>query len=342
MTNNTSTRSGPTVAVIIPFYNGAKWIGRALASVEDQTVKPDEVIVVNDGSRADEQAALYDLQSVYAFRIVDKPNGGQGSARNAGVDAAKADYICFLDQDDFFLPDHIEVLASAIPRKDRRFGFVYGDAMEADGDGNILRAAMVKDHNPVHPKRSIVEMIRHDMFVLPSASLISREAFLAVGGFDPRFTGYEDDDLFLRLFRKGYTNYFIDRPVYVWCIHTESTSYTVRMSRSRFLYFTKLAEMFPDEKEKARFYFRDCLVPRFGRAFIVDAIKAAKARSEHRPEIAGILRKYAATVYSNPYVGLRYKAKLRVTTFLLADCPASLVSALGFAARLPIVRRLIA
>lgn len=334
-------QKNPTVAVVIPFYNGSRWIERAIQSVAEQSIAPDEVIVVNDGSRAEEQAALYDLQPKYAFQIIDKPNGGQGSARNAGVEVVESEFICFLDQDDFFLPDHIELLVRSIPRKDRRFGYVYGDAMEADGDGNILRTAMVKDHNPIHPKRAIAEMLRHDMFVLPSASLISRKAFLAVGGFDPRFTGYEDDDLFLRLFRKGYTNYFIDQPVYVWCIHAESTSYTIRMSRSRFLYFTKLAEMFPDEKEKMRFYFRDCLVLRFGRAFIIDAIKAAKTRSEHRTEISDILKKYASMVYANPYVGLTYKAKLCFLTFLLANCPAAFVSALSVAARLPIARRLL-
>ncbi|GAM53366.1 beta-1,3-glucosyltransferase [bacterium endosymbiont of Mortierella elongata FMR23-6] len=308
-----------TVAVIIPFYNGSKWIERALASVAEQTMAANEVFVVNDGSRAEERAALYELSKKYDFRIVDKPNGGQGSARNAGVEAADSEYICFLDQDDFYLSDHIEILMHAIPRKDSRFGFVYGDAIEADGDGNVVRTAMVKELCTSHPKRAIIDLLQEDMFVLPSASLVSRKAFLAVGGFDPRFIGYEDDDLFLRIFRKGYTNYFVDRPVYVWCIHAESASYTIHMSRSRFLYFQKLVEMFPDERDKQRFYFRDCLVPRFGRAFIVDVIKAARKRSEHRPEIISTLRKYASMVYANPYVGITSKMKLWLITLLLSS-----------------------
>ncbi|MBR8208219.1 glycosyltransferase family 2 protein [Burkholderia cenocepacia] len=329
-----------TVAVVIPYYNGSKWIERALASVETQTIPATEVIVVNDGSRDEERVELGKLEGRYSFRIIDKENGGQGSARNAGVQASGADYICFLDQDDFYLPDHIEVLVNAIPEKDLRFGFLYGDAVEADGDGNVLRSSMIKEHNPIHPKRAIIEMLRDDMFVLPSASLICRKAFLAVDGFDPRLTGYEDDDLFMRLFRKGYTNYFIDRPVYVWCIHEESTSYTVRMSRSRFLYFTKLTEMFPDDKEKARFYFRDCLVPRFGRAFIADALKAARKRSEHRPEICSILQKYAAIVYANKYIGRRYKLKLwMITRFLSA--PSWFVSLVAVVLpRIPVLRRI--
>ncbi|MCF2134719.1 MULTISPECIES: glycosyltransferase family A protein [Burkholderiaceae] len=331
----------PTVAVIIPFYNGSKWIERALVSVTEQTVLANEVFVVNDGSRVDEQAALYELSKKYHFCIIDKPNGGQGSARNAGVEAASSEYICFLDQDDFYLHDHIEVLVHAIPRKDRRFGFVYGDAIEADGNGNIVRTAMIKEHNPVHPKRAIFELLRQDMFVLPSASLISRKAFLSVGGFDSRLTGYEDDDLFLRIFRKGYTNYFVDRPVYVWCIHSESTSYTIRMSRSRFLYFQKLAETFGDEEGKQRFYFRDCLVPRFGKIFIVDAFNAVIKRSEYRHEVDSILRKYASMVYVNPHIGIKHKVKLWMMTFFLTSCPPSFVSAISIIAKLPAIRRLL-
>lgn len=330
----------PTVVVVIPYYNGSKFIERAVQSIYEQTLSADEVIVVNDGSRADEQAALYELGKKYPFRIIDKPNGGQGSARNLGVANSTSDFICFLDQDDFYLDDHIEILVEGIPSNDRRLGFVYGDCREADGEGNIVRSSMVKEHAS-HPKRAIVDLIRNDMFVLPSASLICRKAYNAVGGFDEQFTGYEDDDLFMRIFRKGYTNYFIDRPVFVWCIHTESTSYSVRMSRSRFRYFKKLVGLFPDEKDKGRFYFKDCMVPRFGRAFIVDAIKAALTNSEHRKEIGDILREYAAVVASNPYVGLRYKIKLKLATFVLATCPSGFVRALRRLAYVPVVRRLV-
>lgn len=66
----------PTVAVIIPFYNGARWIERAVKSVAEQTVKADEFIVVNDGSRPDERSILDLLAEKYDFRILDKENGG--------------------------------------------------------------------------------------------------------------------------------------------------------------------------------------------------------------------------------------------------------------------------
>ncbi len=329
----------PTVAVVIPFYNGAAFIERSVASVYAQTRPADEVIVVNDGSRPEERAALEALAERFPFRIVDKENGGQGSARNAGVAAGSAQYICFLDQDDFYLERHIEILLAGIPPDELRLGFVYADLAEADGEGRIVRASMVKEHAS-HPKQNIFEMLRNDIFVLPSAALVSRRAFEAVGGFDTQFMGFEDDDLFLRIFRAGFSNHFVDRVVTVWCIHTGSTSFDMRMIRSRFKYFKKLVAMFPDEPRRNRYVLRDCLMPRFGRFFMDHVIEAVKAGDANRPEMSAVLAEYAAIVYANPAVGWRKKMELRATVFMAEHSPPALIRALGALTRLPGLRTL--
>lgn len=328
----------PSVVVVIPFYNGADFIERSVRSVFNQTVLAHEVIVVNDGSRPEEREALGALSARYPFRIVDKENGGQGSARNAGVAASTADFICFLDQDDFYLPNHIEVLARAIPHDDARFGFVYADLYEADVDGNVVSTELVKEHSKTNPKTSIFDLLRNDMFVLPSATLVSRAAFDAVGGFDSQFMGFEDDDLFMRIFRKGYSNYFLDRAVTVWCIHTESTSFGIRMIRSRYRFFKKLAATFPDEPKRGRFYLRDYLMPRFGKLFVDHAIQAIKLDNEYRGEMFAHLDDYVLMVTTNPYVGWRAKTKLRITRFLLAHSSPGFVRAVGAATKFPLIR----
>ena len=285
------------IVCIIPYYNGSKFIERALISIFNQTVPADEIIVVNDGSRAEEREFLCELTKRYSFKIIHKTNGGQGSARNAGVSASNSKYICLLDQDDFYLPRHNEILLNGIPIDDPDFGWVYADLLEANGDGSIMRTSMVKEHS-IHPKQSVIHMIGNDMFVLPSASLINRKAYESVGGFDEQFTGYEDDDLFLRLFSKGWGNIFIDKAVTTWCIHSESTSYSVKMSRSRFRYLKKLVNLFPDDPTKARFYFRDLMMPRFGPLIIADAIKAEADKSQDSIELFDILGQYYNLVCS--------------------------------------------
>lgn len=303
--------SRPSVVVIIPFYNGSAWIERAIKSVIGQTIQPDEFIIVNDGSKREERSALGHLAEKYPIRIIDKENGGQGSARNAGVAASTSEYICFLDQDDKYLPMHIEDLLATLPERDLRLGYVYADLCEGDEDGNIVHSNMLRQQAGMHPKEgNITHMLGHDLHVLPSASLILRSAFDAVGGFDEQFMGYEDDDLFLRLFRAGYTNYYLDKPVTVWCMHTGSTSWSVKMSRSRFKYFRKLADIYRDEPKRNRFYLRDCLIPRFGDAFINEAKKAVKQESPDASELMDILCAYHAVVEANENVKDEYKKHL--------------------------------
>jgi glycosyltransferase involved in cell wall biosynthesis len=308
-------RKAPSVVVVIPYYNGSAFIERSVNSVLNQTLPPDEFVVVNDGSTTGEAEFLHRLAKRLRFKVVDQENGGQSSARNAGVRASTANYICFLDQDDFFRNTHIEALVRAIPADDPHLGWVYGDLIEADGAGNVLRTALVRRHG-LHPKCDIENLVGRDMHVLPSASLISRAAYEEVGGFDPQFIGYEDDDLFLRLFRRGFSNYFIDQAVTVWCIRPNSTSYTVMMSRSRYRYFEKLAAMFPDDRKMVRYYMRDLLIPRFHSLFVHDAVRWALYEDEdrfldHKEEMITNFNKYARMVLANKHVPRLFKAKLR-------------------------------
>ncbi|MDQ0996858.1 glycosyltransferase involved in cell wall biosynthesis [Phyllobacterium ifriqiyense] len=326
----------PTVVVVIPFYNGSEFIERAVQSVLNQTVAPNEFIVVNDGSTENEKQFLHDLSTRYEFRVIDQINGGQGSARNAGVANSKSDFICFLDQDDFYLKTHIQSLVEAIPENDPHFGWVYGDLIEAEGDGNVIRTSMVREHSK-HPKTHILDLLRNDMHVLPSASLISRTAFEAVGGFDPQFMGYEDDDLFLRIFRKNFTNTFIDKSVTVWCIHTESTSYGIRMSRSRLRYFKKLAAAFPDDPIKRRFYMRDVFIPRFHNQIVSEAIVAATQKdskfAQHKDELIGMYKEYVDIVCASPAVSEATKRKLRAQARLLSTGSSVAIKAAHFGVR---------
>jgi glycosyltransferase involved in cell wall biosynthesis/predicted SAM-dependent methyltransferase len=326
----------PTVVVIIPYYNGSKFIERSAQSVLDQTVKPDEFIVVNDGSTPEETEFLHRTAERFGFRVIDKENGGQGSARNVGVAASRSQFISFLDQDDFYLRTHIATLLDAIPSEDPHLGWVYGDLYEAEESGEIVSTSMVGSLSD-HPKTNIFSLLVRDMFVLPSASLISREAFESVGGFDVQFSGYEDDDLFLRMFRRGYTNHFIDSPVTVWCINGGSTSYSIRMSRSRLRYFKKLAAGFPDDlgRPPGRFYLRDLLIPRFHRQFVADLYNAivceVPERDErlkpHADELLAILREYGGIVKANKWVPRRLKWRFALQRRILATKSPFLVKA---------------
>ena len=109
----------PCISFIVPVYNMERLLPRALRSLRAQTLTDFEAILINDGSK-DGSAALC-AQAVAEdarFRFIDQPNGGVAAARNAGLDAARGEYIFFLDPDDWVEPDAAEVLYHAARNAD--------------------------------------------------------------------------------------------------------------------------------------------------------------------------------------------------------------------------------
>jgi glycosyltransferase involved in cell wall biosynthesis len=260
-----------SIVAVVPLHNGAKWIEAAIRSVFTQTLQPDEFIVVDDGSTDNEAgvAIVERLAKEQPVILLRKPNGGQSSARNYGVTHSTSALIAFLDQDDIWYPGHLATLVKPFGESPAMpLGWVYSDLSEIDETGGMMRHSILTGSSVEHPKRNLLACLSQDMFVLPSASLISRDAFGVIGGFDEKLCGYEDDDLFLRMFRAGYGNIFLNEPLSAWRIHAESTSRTERMARSRRIYMKKLLDLFPDDRHRGLHYRKHCIAPRFLRCNI--------------------------------------------------------------------------
>ena len=303
-----------SVSVVIAFYNGSRWIERALESVQNQTMPPNEVIVVNDGSSEDELGFLVGLQQRFNFQILNQENSGQSAARNLGVSKATSDYICLLDQDDYYLPKHNQILVENADFEDPKFGFSYGDLWRSNEAGQILSHSSI-NVKIKHPHTSLNTLVGKNMFIVPSATLISRTAFLAVGGFDPELRGFEDDDLFLRFFLAGYSNRFTPEAVTVWTINTSSTSFTESMARSRFIYFKKLLKTFPEGSVVGTYVFGQLMYKRFAYQFAGDVIESAFKGGENYEERLARLKEFRSIVRSSNEITARGKRKYLFITF---------------------------
>ena len=103
--------NNPKISIIVPIYNAEKFIDRCMASIEAQTFRDYEIILVNDGS-TDNSAALCQKYREQNSRVtyIEKENGGAGSARNAGMEAARGKYLAFPDIDDWFEPEMYDEL----------------------------------------------------------------------------------------------------------------------------------------------------------------------------------------------------------------------------------------
>jgi glycosyltransferase involved in cell wall biosynthesis len=236
------------ISVIIPVYNGKKYLAKAISSVAQQTYPADELIVVDDGSTDDSALLVAELAKEYPIKFFQKENGGQSSARNYGARVSSGELLAFLDQDDVWYPNHLaETVKPFLKTNYPELGWVYTTVDEIGADDQLHTINVLSLVPSPHPKKSITDCLAADMFVVPSATLVSRKAFDAVGGFDEKLSGYEDDDLFVRIFSKGYGNSFINKSTAQWRTHSGSSSRTIKMAHSRMVYVNKLLNTYQDD-----------------------------------------------------------------------------------------------
>jgi len=255
----------PAVTAIIPLYNGAEFIQEALDSVLTQTLPPAKITVVDDGSTDNGPDIVERMARGHDISLIRKRNGGQASARNLGVSHSRTPLIALLDQDDIWYPNHLSELIR--PFREVRYpelGWVYSNLDEIDRHGRMVTRCCLDSLPEIeHPKRSLAGCLATDMFTVPTATLINRDAFDAVGGFDERLIGYEDDDLFLRMFRQGYDNVYLPAALAKWRVFPGSTSHSAHMRQSRMTYLRKLLATFPPDDAVGTIYWRQLLTPRF-------------------------------------------------------------------------------
>lgn len=288
-------REKMTVAVILPVYNGEKYICEAIESIIRQSRKPDEIIIVDDGSKDNSVELIKKNYPTLSAIYLSKSNGGQSAARNFGVNHSSSNCIAFLDQDDIWLNDHLEKLMSPFETsRDLNVAVSYGNLDRIDDKGRLIEKLFLRNFKTPHPKMSLNDCLAHDMFIVPSAAIVCRKSFINIGGFDERLSGYEDDDLFLRMFLNGCEFRFLDEAVTKWRVYSSSTSHSINMANSRMIYFNKLVELFPDEPALNCFWTRDVIVPRFigalyGQMFIASNLSDKSAMKTFWRDVKKIL-----------------------------------------------------
>ena len=183
----------PKVSVIIPTYNRSSLVKDAICSVLAQTEPDLEVIVVDDGSTDDTHRvveSLSDSRVSYFYKV----NGGVASARNFGLSKAKGEYLAFLDHDDLWPPDYLEVMVSHL-ENNAEFGAAYSPITVVYPDGR-----KVKSYKKPEGKSGQItlDLFKHG-FVWTSAALICREVLENFAFDESLKRSYEDGDFFLRL-----------------------------------------------------------------------------------------------------------------------------------------------
>lgn len=182
----------PQVSLIIPAYNGERYISAALESILNQTYRDFEIIVVNDGSTD----GTVDVLECYRSQIhwINQTNQGVAAARNQGLSVAQGEWVAFLDQDDVLLPDKLAVQINCFEQSPE-LSIVHSGWRLVDAAGKRLAEIEPWREAPV---LDAVTWIRR-MPVLLSAMLFRRTALMQVNGLDTQFKQACDVDLMQRL-----------------------------------------------------------------------------------------------------------------------------------------------
>jgi glycosyltransferase involved in cell wall biosynthesis len=202
------------VSVVIPTYNRARYVTKAIESVLAQSYTSFEIIVVDDGSTDDTQAVLQPYAN--RIRIISQKNSGPGAARNAGIQAARGRWIAFLDSDDEWSP---EKLAAQIADLEQHPDLVahFTNVMFELSNGQTVSLFEVRGFKDRHASGSVLErplthVLIDEIVVLPTF-IARRDVLLDAGLFDTHVRVAEDRDLLMRVALAGPWGYRSDHLV---------------------------------------------------------------------------------------------------------------------------------
>jgi glycosyltransferase involved in cell wall biosynthesis len=173
----------PLASIVVPVYNGERYLREALDSACAQDYEPCEIVVVDDGS---EDGTPRIIRSYDRVRRVRQDNAGLARAKNVGVEAARGEYITFLDADDVLAPDRVST----------QLGYL----LEHPSVGCVLGRQEIMFDGIERPEWMRRDTIYGDLDGIPFVSAMFRRSVLeSVGGFDESYAHREDRDLFVRL-----------------------------------------------------------------------------------------------------------------------------------------------
>lgn len=238
----------PLVSVVIPVYNGVKFLEETVRSVLRQSVHNLEILVVNDESK-DQSAAIVGIlaKEDSRVRLINKKNSGVADTRNAGIDLAKGKYVALLDQDDVWCETNLEEKIRAIEGGSSHWAF--SDIYYIDANGNDLNKK--EEFIKTDFYRNLLKW--ENVIPAPSGNVVVEREFLGQDiRYDITIPYPSDRDFCVQLARKG-EPVFVDKKLWKYRVHGESMSaVNKRISVEMGMMYRKYIKnnFFPDKKTR--------------------------------------------------------------------------------------------
>lgn len=225
----------PLVSVIIPTFNRARLLRRAIMSVVYQTFADWELIVVDDGSTDDTAALCRDFQRRLPgrFRYIAAENNGAAAARNRGVQDARGRYVAFLDSDDVFVSMKLAIQMGKMQASKARFSFT--NHFFFDDHGEVIDRARdfsLMDADDIYPK---LLMAKYNSISTPTV-VLDKLTFFRSGGFNVDMETCEDIDLWFRILKDERPEILLESLSGVHLRNGEATDYEKVLQSRALLY----------------------------------------------------------------------------------------------------------
>ena len=207
------------ISVVIPTYNRVELLKRSIDSVINQTIKPFEIIIVDDGSNDGTEAMV--KKKYDSLKLIKQKNKGASAARNTGIKASSGEWICFLDSDDEWKNDKLEKQITAVANNSD-YKFFHSNEIWIKNGKRINQKKKHKKYGGDIFKKCL-DMCR----ISPSSVLINKNIFEEIGFFNEDLVVCEDYELWLRICDQ-YKVFFIDEPLIIkYGGHQGQLSYSI-------------------------------------------------------------------------------------------------------------------
>ena len=251
----------PTISVVIPAYNVARYIGETLRSVFAQTFTAYEVIVVNDGSPDTEEFEVALAPYIDRIHYIKQENRGASAARNEGLRAARGEFVAFLDADDLWLPNYLDEQLGFMNSQDCDLicadAMIFGDSTEA---GQTYMEAVMETAPPLG-EITFLDLVSAERSLITSGVVTRRKLIFEVGLFDEALRNAQDFDLWLRLVRHGARLAYQRRVLLRYRSRPDGlTGNTINSHRRELRIFDKIEQSYdlsPVEREEVLAVIRD-------------------------------------------------------------------------------------
>ena len=194
--------NSPLVSVVIPTYNSADFVAQAVQSVLDQTYRHFEIIVVDDGSTDETRLVLHQFDN--RLKYLYQENRGPSAARNTGIKAAKGEYISFLDADDLWFPNKLQVQLEFM-QQHKEIGLAFSDLDEfghTENEGQRSLLSKFFFYADLLSQKSLDDAFKKlliENFIMTSTTISRRKSFAKAGLFEETLKVVEDREMWLRI-----------------------------------------------------------------------------------------------------------------------------------------------